>query len=277
MDPQWAAPHSALGSLYFILGAVGLRPLSEMAALARAEAREALELVPSEPKAHALLGAIAASHYDWQDAEQQFKLARASESLPPEVHAMYADYFLAPLGRFEEALHERAKALAQDPVNDLLHAQQAFTLLSAGVYELAMVEARKALELDDRNHLSHLVIALSHFLQGRLAEARESAEEAFSQAPWHSGIIGFLAGLLAQTGEKERGERLIATMRGMIPVGMIFYHLVCSEMDATIDWYERGIEQHQPLVVGYAYSGFFKTLRSSPRWPKLARMMHLPE
>jgi eukaryotic-like serine/threonine-protein kinase len=277
LDPKWAAPHSALGSLYFILGAVGLRPLSEMAALARAEARKALELLPSEPKAHALLGAIAASHYDWQDAEQQFRQARASESLPPEVHAMYADYFLAPLGRFEEALHERAKALAQDPVNDLLHAQQAFTLLSAGVYELAMVEARKALELDDRNHLSHFVIALSHFLQGRLAEAREPAEEAFSQAPWHSGIIGFLAGLMAQTGEKERGERLIATMRGMIPVGMIFYHLVCSEMDATIDWYERGIEQHQPIVVGYAYAGFFKPLRSSPRWPKLARMMHLPE
>jgi serine/threonine protein kinase/Tfp pilus assembly protein PilF len=278
LDPKWAEPHTALGSLYFILGAVGFRPLSEMAPLARAEARKALELVPSEPKAHALLGAIAASHdYDWQEADEHFRLARASEPLPPEVHAMYAECFLVPLGRFEEAIQERAKAIAQDPVNAVLHAQQAFTLVCAERYELAMVEARKALALADRSPLSHWAIALSHFVQGRSAEAREPAEEAFRQLPWHSGVIGFLAGLLVQAGEKERAEKLMATMRGMIPVGMIFYHFVCSEMDATIDWYERGIEQHQPLVVSYAYAGFFKPLRSSPRWPTLARMMHLPE
>jgi tetratricopeptide (TPR) repeat protein len=267
-----------LGCFYFILGAVGFRPLSEMAPLARAEAWKALELLPSEPTAHALLGAIAASYdYDWREAEEHFRLARACESLPPEVHGMYADLFLVPLGRFKEALQEWAKAIAQDPVNHILHAQKAFTLLCAEMYELAMVEARKALALDDRSALSHWVIALSHFLQGRLGEAREPAEEAFRQLPWHSGVIGFLAGLLVQAGEMERAEKLIASMRGMIPIGMIFYHLVCSEIDAGIDWYERGIEQHQPLVALYAFAGFFKPLRSSPRWPKLAKMMNLPE
>jgi Flp pilus assembly protein TadD len=278
LDPQWAAPHSALGVFYFILGAVGFRPLTEMTPLARAEARKALELVPSEPKAHALLGGIAASEdYDWKEAEEQFRLARASEPLPPEVHAMYADCFLVPLGRFEEAIRERARAIAQDPVNYALHAQQALTLLCAEMYEPARVEARKAQELDDRSHLPHWVIALSHFVQGKLADSREPAEEAFRQAPWHSGVIGFLAGLLVQAGEKERAEKLIATMHGMIPVGMIFYHLVCSEIDATIDWYERGIDEHQPRMALYASAGFFKPLRSSPRWPKLAKMMNLPE
>ena len=276
LDPQWADPHTALGGLYFILGAVGFRPLSEMAPLARAEARKALELVPSEPKAHALLGAIAASHdYDWREAGEHFRLA-GLPSLSPGSSRI-CRVFLVPLVRFEEAIQERSKAIAQDPVNAVLHAQQAFTLVCAERYELAMVEARKALALADRSPLSHWAIALSHFVQGRSAEAREPAEEAFRQLPWHSGVIGFLAGLLVQAGEKERAEKLMATMRGMIPVGMIFYHLVCSEMDATIDWYERGIEQHQPLVVSYAYAGFFKPLRSSTRWPNLESMMHFPE
>jgi serine/threonine-protein kinase len=278
LDPQWAAPHSALGLFYFILGAFGFRPLSEMAPLARAEARKSLELLPSEPKAHALLGGIAASEdYDWKEAEEQFGLARASESLPPEVHAMYADCFLVPLGRFEEAIQERARAIAQDPVNYALHAQQAFTLLCAEMYEPAQVEARKALELDDGSHLPHLVIALSQFVRGKLADAREPAEEAFRQAPWHSGVIGFLAGLLARSGEKERAEQLLATMRETVPAGMIFYHLVCAEIEATIDWYQRGIEEHQPRMALYASAGFFKPVRSSPRWPKLAKMMNLPE
>jgi tetratricopeptide (TPR) repeat protein len=190
---------------------------------------------------------------------------------------MYAECFLVPLGRFEEAIQERAKAIVQDPVNAILHAHQAFTLLCAEMYEPAMVEARKALTLDDNNPVSHWTIALTHFVQGRLAEAREPAEEAFRQLPWHSGVVGFLAGLLAQAGEKERAEKLIATMRGINAVGMIFYHVVCSEFDAAIDWYERGIEQHQPLVALLAFAGFFKPLRSSPRWPKLAKMMNLPE
>ena len=69
LDPQWADPHSALGQNYFLLGMLGLRPLSEMVPFVRAEARKALELVPSDPVAHAVLGAIAASHdYDWKEA-----------------------------------------------------------------------------------------------------------------------------------------------------------------------------------------------------------------
>ena len=129
--------------------------------LARAEARKALELLPSEPMAHALLGIIAALHdYDWKEAEEQFGLARASEPLPPDVHDMYARFYLLPLGRFEEASTRAEKAIAQDPLNALWRADQAFTLLCAEMYEPAIVEARKALELDDRTYVPHWVIAL---------------------------------------------------------------------------------------------------------------------
>jgi TolB-like protein/Flp pilus assembly protein TadD len=159
LDPQWADPHSYLGRVYFSLGFYGLRPSPEMVVVARAEARKALELLPSEPIAHALLGIIAASYdYDWKEAEEQFGLARASEPLPPYVHDMRAHFYLLPLGRFEEALQERMKAIAQDPLNALWRAHQAFTLLCAEMYELAVVEARKALELDDRIYVAHWVV-----------------------------------------------------------------------------------------------------------------------
>jgi hypothetical protein len=61
--------HSDLGRQYFLQGLLGLRPVIEMIQLARAEARKALELFPSEPTAHALLGVIAASHdYEFRDS-----------------------------------------------------------------------------------------------------------------------------------------------------------------------------------------------------------------
>jgi hypothetical protein len=132
-----------------------------------------LELLPSEPIAHALLGVIAASYdYDWKEAEEPFGLTRASEPLPPYVHDMSAHFYSLPLGRFEEALQERMKAIAHDPLNALWHAHQAFTLLCAETCELAVVKARKALEFDDSIYVPHWVIALSYFFQGRRVDAR---------------------------------------------------------------------------------------------------------
>jgi eukaryotic-like serine/threonine-protein kinase len=277
LDPQWADPHSYLGRVYFSLGFYGFRPATEMVAVARAEARKALELLPSEPIAHALLGIIAASHdYDWKEAEEQFRLARTYEPLPPYVQDMYAHFYLLPLGRFEEALQERVKAIAQDPLNALWHLHQAFTLLCAEMYEFAIVEARKALEFDDRICLPHWVIALSYFFHGKRVDAQGPAEEAFRLAPWNFAIVGTLAGLLARAGEKDRAEKLLATIPRAEPVGMYMYHLVCSEIDAAIDCYARGIEQRNLRAMVIASAGFLKPLRASPRWPKLARMMNLP-
>ncbi len=166
LDPQWADPHAALGRQYFFLGVLGLRPLSEMVPFARAEARKALELLPSEPNAHAVLGAIAASHdYDWKEADEQFSKARASEPLPPAVHDLYAMAYLSPLGRFEEAIEQQTKAIAQDPLNTIWRTRQCMLLLYAEMYEGAIVEAQKVLETNDSDFLCTWVIALGYFFR----------------------------------------------------------------------------------------------------------------
>jgi TolB-like protein/predicted Ser/Thr protein kinase len=58
LDPKWPEPHSMLGNLHFYMGGLGLRPLGEMVALARVEARSALELLPSEPSLTFAIGGI---------------------------------------------------------------------------------------------------------------------------------------------------------------------------------------------------------------------------
>jgi eukaryotic-like serine/threonine-protein kinase len=277
LDPHWATPHAYLGVQEFRFGFFGLRPMSEMAPLARAEGRKALELLPSEPMALALLGVIAAVHdYNWSEAERQFGLAMKSESLPPAVHDAYAMYFLSPLGRYEEAIQERAKAIAQDPLNPIWRWRQALALLFADRYEPAIAEARKALEFNDRSVVAYYVVGQSRFLQGRLAEAREAAEEAFRAGPWEPSVAALLAALLVESGEKERAAKLISTLRETTHIGMVYYHLMRSEIDAAIDWYERAIERREPIAALNASAGFLKPLRASPRWPKLAKMMNLP-
>jgi serine/threonine protein kinase len=276
LDSQWADPYAALSRQHFFLGLLGLRPLSEMVLLARAEARRSLELLPAEPDARAVLGAIAASH-DWKEADKQFALASEVESRTPVGGDLYATFYLLPLGRFEEAIEQETQAIAQDPLNPFWRARRCVPLLCAEMYERAILEGRKALEFDENDFLPHSVIAACHFFQGNFSEALESAEEAVRRSPWSATAAGFLAGLLVRSGEKGRAEKLIKSMRGMIPGGMILYHLVCEDIDAAIDWYERAIEQRQPVAVLLASAGYMKPVRASPRWPKLARMMNLPE
>jgi hypothetical protein len=52
--------------------------------------------------------------------------------------------------------------------------------------------------------------------------------------------------------------------------------VLCSEIDAAADWYEKAIQERDPFVVVFARISYGKVLRESPRWPKLAKMMNLP-
>ena len=71
-------------------------------------------------------------------------------------------------------------------------------------------------------------------------------------------------------------EKLLTALRCIIRIGRIMYHLVCSEIDSAIDSYEWGIEERQPTAAMVSSAAFLKPLRSSPRWPKLAKMMNSP-
>jgi TolB-like protein/predicted Ser/Thr protein kinase len=274
LDPEFAEPHAELGQQYLVQGAWGLRSAEEMMPLARTEASKALDLSPSEPRAHAVLGWVAGfCDYNWREAEEQFRLAMAAESVPPEVRARRGLYLLFR-GRLAEAIKEMETVLEQDPLNVLWRYVLAGFLNAAEMYGRAIAEARKAIEIDENQWLARFAMAQSYVSQGMLAEARESAEKAHQLAPWNSGVAGLLAGIYARTGNRERVEALLAQPT---PVAMVLYHLLCSELDAAADWYKKGIEHHEVLGVLALSSGFSKPLRESPRWPELAKMMNLPE
>jgi hypothetical protein len=89
--------------------------------------------------------------------------------------------------------------------------------------------------------------------------------------------VGALAGILACLGERDRAEQLAGNIPKTAPVGWVLFHRFCSNMEAAADWYEKAIEQRHPAAAWWSRSALFKPLRESPRWPKLAKMMNLPQ
>jgi hypothetical protein len=115
-----------------------------------------------------------------------------------------------------------------------------------------------------------------------MAEALAAAEKAYQMAAWHPRVIGLLAGVLARTGERGRAEALIGQLskaQGALVAasGMVLYYLICSEVDAAADWFEKGVEQRDPILVPWLRLPLTKPLRASARWPKIAAMMNLPD
>jgi serine/threonine-protein kinase len=280
LDPAYTEAHAYLGLGYFFMGMNGIRPLREVAHLVRAEAQKALDLKPSEIGPRFLLGGIAAAHdYDWNAAAEHFDAALAANPVVPNARWAYASFYSNPLGRFQDSVAKMQLEVEQDPLNAAWRAILASHLHHAGMHTEAIGESQKALDLDENSWVAHFNLAEIYIAQGKFAEAVAAGEKAYRCAPWQSMPAGILAAALFRAGERDRARALIQQMGDTpIPVwGRIMYHLLCSEVDAAADWYEKAIQERDPFAVVFAHAPYGKVLRESPRWPKIAKMMNLPE
>jgi tetratricopeptide (TPR) repeat protein len=167
--------------------------------------------------------------------------------------------------------------LEQDPLNALFRAAFSLLLGIAGQYERALVEARKALEIEKNLWMIHYAMGVSYAALGKLSESRESLERAVRLAPWVPILPGILAGVLARDGEARQAAEVLAQRPGTTAIGMVMYHLLGGNIDASIEAYSNAIEQRDPFAVLFASAVFLKPLHESPRWQALAHKMNLPE
>jgi hypothetical protein len=88
-----------------------------------------------------------------------------------------------------------------------------------------------------------------------------------------------LAAILRRSGETESAiplERLLdeAQRIGDAPAHSIF-HLLCGNVDQGADWAEKAIDERDLSILIYLRFVVSKNLRTSPRWPMIARKLNL--
>jgi TolB-like protein/tRNA A-37 threonylcarbamoyl transferase component Bud32 len=282
LDPKFAKAYSGLGSYFFARAAMGWTPAHETIPMIRTALTKALDLDPMLPEAQGMLGAVAALYeYDWTEAERHFRMAVAVEPVPVEVLYEYARC-LTFSGRAGAALTQVRKALDQDPLNAVLRYWMGVILRALGRDDEGLIEVSRALEA-----MPHFAIyneiAMAHASKGKFSEAMAAAERAVAIAPAEDKIApAILAGLLKLTGggaDRERAllDRLDSRVYGTA-IGFAVYHLICGEVDQAADWVVKSIEERYLGTLFFTNaSPLSNSLRSSPRWPGLAKMMNLPE
>ncbi|HYR41654.1 MAG TPA: protein kinase, partial [Terriglobia bacterium] len=179
LDPEFALAHSALGNHLASLAIYGLLPAHEAMPHVRLEARKALDIDPSLPEAHAMLGLVASLYdYDWTEAERRFQLATACEPVPAQVRRYYGFYYLLPVGRYKEAVEQQERARNEDPLNLADRVSLAPSLRAVGRDADALSELHKVRQLDENFWPPYFLLGIVHASQGNIAQAAPYAEKA---------------------------------------------------------------------------------------------------
>jgi TolB-like protein/Tfp pilus assembly protein PilF len=279
IDPNYAIPHAELASSYRESALFQIMPVEEAMLKLRAAAHRALALEPSLPEALMSLSMMAFYDFDWQEADRLIRLAMAREPVSPQVRNDYAR-LLFLTGREREAVVQETCAVKEDPLN--LHIRTNLAFMQIPLDEQAAErEYQRVLELEPNYHIAHQHLSWLYVQCGRFQEALTWSEKAFAQVPRLTWVRGQYAALLRLTGDAVRAENVLRELgdgnaRGAA-FGYAFYHLWNSDFEEAADWAERAIVQRDFALLYVLPFRFAEGLRRSSRWPKIAKMLNLPE
>jgi serine/threonine-protein kinase len=280
VDPCYADPHAGIAELLHIqasfrgpaarAAARGIRPALE----------RALELDSSHPEALAWMGIVQSTYeYGWAEARKLFLKVTSTGPVSPRVRHLDAYFHLRHVGRADEAVAAHQSALIEDPLNLIVRVGHIACLRSARQHEEANREARLLLELAPEFVPTYTLLALD--------VAREPPEThlAYAERTYHlaaecAGTVGIYAGLLRRAGNDARARALMESVGSAEeygnPVDFALFHLANGEIDVAFDHLMKLTEQHHPFLMMVLVGGpYEEAIRSSPRWPELAREIGL--
>ena len=269
LDPKFVLAHCEYGIYFMMMVVLGLVAPNEGWSMVRSQAQKALDLDPSLPEGHAMLGAVAGSlEYDWKEAERQFRLAIAHDPVPVNVR-LYYSLHLMKIGRPAEAVQQAELGLQEDPLNHSSPNQ-------SGVVSRRGWPRRGRCRGISRDSGTQSVHGARAIQPGRpTCVARRVGSRA---APLRRGVRACApppSGWIARRGAeahwryapgRPNAPQLQPADAFGVPLGLAIYHWVLHEFDAEADWFEKAIDQRDPISSMLLRFWYGAELRTTPRW-----------
>jgi TolB-like protein len=282
LDPAFALARVEVGFYWVAMTLFSRYPADHASRAAREEAERALQIDPALPDAHALSGYVAAVfEQDWTRAEQYFAFPGARQVGTSITQPVYA-WFQYLRGNVAEAIALAQRAVEEDPLDVWPRMNLHAYLQAADREREALEQLRKVLELDPNQAMAMVSVAMILADKGNLPEALAAARRAHSIGAWLPETTGVLAALLYRSGDDAESQSIAKTLGSGGAPGdaraQALFHLLCGEVDKGADWAERAINEGD-LAMRTVYIRFVacKQLRASNRWPKIAKMINLPQ
>jgi len=281
-DPDYGAAYSGLANNYINQDDWFMAP-RDAAPRAREAARRALALDESDVGAHVVL-ALEAHWYewDWATAEREFKRALALNPNSPGAHGYYS-WYLASMGRVDEAVAEAERERQIDPVGSNANFTPGSVFVFTRKWDQAIAQLRNAIALDPYYWFDHCFLGRAYEHTGRLEEAISEFQRALALDKEQAEIWSGLGHAYAVSGQNAEARKVLthlkakATNSFVAPYNLAVVYAGLGDTDQAFAWLNRAYgDRSYFLAVYLTTDSRLDTLHADPRFAELRRRIALP-
>ncbi|HEV2382510.1 MAG TPA: tetratricopeptide repeat protein [Terriglobia bacterium] len=292
-DPNYAQSYAGLADCYTLLALYG-EPVQEVMPRAQAAARKSVALNDSLPEAHTSLGAVEALwEWNWPAAEREFQRAINLDPNYSPAHHWYANLYLIPQGRLDEAIAEMKRAATLDPVSLIVTTDLGWSYFVSDQYDSAFEQYSKALEMSPEFLPVHFRLSQYYLQKGAYDQALAQSEQAIRLDGYHGSLLTEFAGAAPVTQQDYRkflrrrleeinsGRPDLGASPAKVPLqtdpeGRAAFYVELDETDQALKSLQGAVNERDPGLIYLAVDPVFAALHSDPRFQEIERRIGLP-
>jgi serine/threonine protein kinase/tetratricopeptide (TPR) repeat protein len=279
-DPTYTLAYVGLADCYVVMEEYAGSPASETLPQARTAIEHALQLDNSLAEAHASLGKINDSMWQWEEAEKEYRRALELNPNYPTAHHWYSIH-LRILKQFDNSMTEIKRAQELDPLSLVIDSNVAMIYLLQGDVNSSIEQSKKVIELNPNYTIGHSYLGLAYLKQQRHPEAITELQKAADL----SGRAGEdLANLGLAYGIADQRDQALAILRELegkyagreaIGLNLAQVYAGLGEKDQAFAWLEKDFQARSGQLTTIRWYPPFESLRSDTRYADLLHRMGL--
>jgi eukaryotic-like serine/threonine-protein kinase len=280
-DPNYAEAYAGLADSYIFMVDAADEPHPIAVPAAKVAAEKALQIDDALAEAHTSLGLISTHlDWDWEGSKKHFERAIELNPNYATAHHWYGDIYLAPMGRFDEALAEIRKAQELDPLSSIISTDLGKELIYARRYDEGIAQLKKTLEMDPDFALAHYWLWYAYTESGKYSKALAEVEKLQSdpQPLFHLYAVAYVK---AKSGNKKEANLLLSQLlqhperQYVDPATVAYVYFALGETDQGFAWLEKGYSSTKSGLTTLKVGPMWDPVRADPRFVALARRVGL--
>ena len=274
-DPNYALAHAGMADCYTLMGRHLYLPSREAFEKARGYAYRALELNDNLAEAHTALAAVLMIYnWDWDLAEEQFKLAIQLNPNYANAHYLHS-VLLQTRGRLQESVTAAGKAQVLDPLSPVIGMGVVSAYFFSEQYDKALDECHKYLEMNPNFVVAQDYLVHLHVRNGLFEEAVNDARRLVDISERKAEATAHLAYVYAASGKTEEAKKLFEALLADSKLGysnptiFITVYSILGDQDNAFLWAEKALEAGKIAFPSLRFSPDLKMFRTDPRYNSL--------